>query len=79
MKQYSNQILTKVVCNQCKREMLVENGMLKESCFSARHTFGYFSQMDGEIHEWDLCEDCYQKLIASFEIPITIQEETELL
>lgn len=79
MKKYQNQMLTGVICNQCGREMTVEDGILKEGCFSADTVFGYFSGRDGENHKWDLCEECYNTLIQSFRIPATIQEETELL
>lgn len=47
--------LTAVTCNCCKKELLVENGILKEECVSFSHLFGYFSERDGEKHRFDLC------------------------
>ena len=38
------QVLTQVLCNQCGRELKIENGYLKEGCFTADADFGYFSQ-----------------------------------
>ena len=72
-------ILTKVVCNQCGRELKVEDGYLKEGCFTADTAFGYFSKKDGNIYRFDLCEECYDKMISKFAVPVEIDEETELL
>lgn len=79
MREFDNQILKKVFCNKCGKEMLVENGMLREGCFEADQIFGYFSQKDGEHHKWDLCEACYDELLRTFQIPVSKKEETELI
>jgi hypothetical protein len=34
-----------------------------------RTEFGYFSNHDGEIWEFNLCEDCLEKLVSSFIAP----------
>lgn len=79
MREFDNQILKKVFCNKCGKEMLVENGMLREGCFEADQIFGYFSQKDGEHHKWDLCEACYDEFLHTFQIPASKKEETELI
>lgn len=71
--------LCAVICNGCGRELRVEDGVLKEGCFEGKQTFGYFSSMDGEQHSFDLCEDCYRKMIRQFAIPVEKKESTELL
>ena len=38
-----------------------------------------FSKKDGQIHSFDLCEECYDKMIARFRIPAQKREATELL
>lgn len=72
-------VLAAVRCNGCGRELKVEEGVLKEGCFEGRQCFGYFSSMDGERHSFDLCEDCYRKLLQQFAIPVEKEEITELL
>ncbi len=72
-------ILTHVLCNHCGRELKVENGYLKEGCFTADTVFGYFSKKDGKHYHFDLCEECYDKLIGQFAVPVEVSEETELL
>ncbi len=57
----------------------MDGGVLKEDCVSVDHVFGYFSSRDGMRHHFDLCESCYQKIIASFALPVEEKEETELL
>lgn len=71
--------LTAVVCNQCKKELKVENGIIKEGCFCVDIRFGYFSRKDGSRHSFDLCEECYDKLIKGFAVPVEEEEVTELI
>lgn len=81
MREYKNgeRKLHAVVCNGCGRELKVEEGVLKEGCFEGKQLFGYFSSRDGECHSFDLCEECYGKMIRSFRIPVKIEENAELL
>lgn len=71
--------LVQAVCNKCGRTLRVENGVLKEGCFSAEVAFGYFSRKDGTIHRFDLCEDCYDEMTAQFAVPVENSPNTELL
>ena len=69
----------KVFCNQCGKELLVEDGILKEGCFSVDYTFDYFSNKDGYIYSFDLCEACYDQMISKFKHPVQIAETKEFL
>lgn len=71
--------LAAVICNCCKKELLVKNGNLHEECVHISHDFGYFSERDGETQQFDLCEECYSKIIARFQIPVESKERMELL
>lgn len=71
--------LCEMRCNCCGREMVVENGIIKEGCAMFQVPFGFFSKKDGELHCFDLCENCYDKMIAGFVIPAERKEKTELL
>ena len=71
--------LKQVCCNRCGKELQLMNGMPAEGCFHARDRFGYFSERDGILAEFDLCEACYEKVISEFVIPVTETEEAELL
>ena len=71
MRKYENgqeEKLVRVVCNQCKKELKVEDGYLKEGCFRVDYTFGYFSRKDGTRQQFDLCEDCYDAFVKSMKI-----------
>lgn len=74
----NEQILRAVICNGCGRQLKVEKGVLREGCFCAEQIFGYFSSMDGKRISFDLCEECFQKLLDRFAVPAEIEEETEL-
>lgn len=71
--------LAAVICNKCKKELVVEKGILKEGCFCADIRFGYFSNKDGKKHSFDLCEECYDKMTKGFAIPVEEEETYELL
>lgn len=74
-----NKILQKIVCNQCGRELKLQNGIVQEGVFHGEARWGYFSEKDGEHHSFDLCESCYEKLMNGFQIPVTVMAQTELL
>lgn len=71
--------LVTVVCNACRKELLVENGILKEECIHVEHNFGFFGSRDGECDSFDLCEDCYRGIVARFPIPVEKWDRKELL
>lgn len=71
--------LIRAVCNRCGKSMKIEDGYLREGCFSAEAVFGYFSRKDGTVHRFDLCEDCYDEIISQFKVPVEEKEGTELL
>lgn len=72
------QIFT-VICNKCKKVIKVENNIIKEGIFGVNYPFDYFSRKDGEVHAFDLCEDCYDKMVGEFKIPPEITAAKELL
>ena len=66
-----------IICNQCGKEIPVSGGCPREGVFSADYEWGYFSEKDGERHSFDLCEECYDGLIASFKLPVDIEIKAE--
>ena len=71
--------LTKVYCNQCGKELVVEDGIIKEGCFSVDYEFDYFSNKDGYIYSFDLCEMCFDQMISKFKNPVQVTETKEFL
>ena len=69
----------KIFCNKCGKELKQQEDMIREGYFSADVIFGYFSNKDGLRHRWDLCENCYDELTDSFQIPVEENEESELV
>lgn len=69
----------KIFCNKCGKELKQQENMIREGYFSADVIFGYFSNKDGLRHRWDLCENCYDELTGSFQIPVEENEESELV
>lgn len=73
MRQYRMQEIkevSKIICNKCGKEIFVKNGMATEEVLSVEKRWGYFSNKDNEVHEFDLCEECYDQMIKSFVIPV---------
>ncbi len=71
--------LVSVICNYCKKELPIENGILKAEAIQVKHNFGYFSKKDGQTETFDLCEECYKRITSKFQIPVEKKDITELL
>lgn len=54
--------LSQVICNGCGKEICTAQA----DYFHAEKTWGYFSAQDGRRDAFDLCEECYEKMIAGF-------------
>ncbi|MCD2493719.1 hypothetical protein LQE92_14005 [Lacrimispora sp. NSJ-141] len=67
------------ICNQCGKTVKTDGTPPYGEGLSVAKTWGYFSGKDGERHHFFLCEDCYDKLVKGFSVPVDIEEETELL
>ena len=68
-----------ILCNVCGKNLRVENGILKEDAFEAVKEWGYFSNRDMEVHHFNLCEECYEKMISQFLIPVEVRKKLEAL
>ena len=66
--------IEKIICNQCGKEIEVKNGVPAEDTLQVHKRWGYFSDKDNEEHAFDLCEACYDELVAGFQIPIDRKE-----
>ena len=71
--------LVQVICNKCGKELIVDREIVKEGNFSITYGWGYFSHKDGQVHKFDLCEECYDYFINNFEIPVEVEERNELV
>ena len=49
-----------------------ENGVMEE-ILMVEWNWGYFSRKDGEKHSFCLCEKCYDRLRASFLLPVQVE------
>lgn len=71
--------LESIVCNMCGKKLVVKEGIVREGAVMFDHAWDFFSEKDGEVHHFDLCESCYDEWISQFRIPIEAEEQTELL
>lgn len=76
MRQYKiegTKVVDKIICNKCGKEIFVNNGIQEADTFSVQKRWGYFSEKDNEQHSFDLCEECYDAWVATFQVPIEIE------
>jgi ribosomal-protein-alanine N-acetyltransferase len=66
------------LCNQCGREIPTEHAGHTDA-LSVRKEWGYFSKWDLQIHEFTLCQKCYEQWIQNFAIPVAVSQKTEVL
>ena len=79
MRKYKGNYLTAVICNCCGKNLVVANGIVREGVAHICAEWDYFSEKDGEIHHWDLCEECYDHLVRQFAIAPEIEEAVEIM
>lgn len=60
---------SKVYCNGCGREINT-GGQEREDYLRVNKSWGYFSHWDLTNQAFNLCQDCYERLIAQFKIPV---------
>ena len=65
----------KIMCNKCGKELMMKNGILHEDGLFVTKEWGYFSGKDLQIHQFCLCESCYDEFTESFFIPVENQEK----
>ena len=55
--------IDKVICDVCGKE--IEKNELNEfyDYFEIDKKWGYFSKCDGRNDKFDICEDCYEKML----------------
>ena len=68
-----------IVCNSCGKAVEIKDGLLKEEFCEIIKEWGYFSKKDMEVHKFNLCEECYDKIVEGFEVPIVIEDKSEAL
>lgn len=68
-----------LICNVCGKVVIMEQGVFKEDMFEVAKEWGYFSKYDLEIHKFNICEECYDKMTASFKIPVELLKKREVL
>ncbi len=77
MKKYEKNKIKEVVCNRCGKRIAVEHGIAQEEVFHVEKRWGYFSKRDMKKDSFDLCETCYDEIIAEFVIPAQTKDEIE--
>lgn len=68
-----------IFCNCCGRKIRQKNNIPVEEVLSVKKTWGYFSEKDGCVQEFDLCEACYDQLTERFVFPVKQSRQKELL
>lgn len=66
--------IDKVYCNSCGKCIEKDSYEYFHEYLHIEKSWGYTSNKDGELHSFDLCENCYDKFISSFEIPPEISK-----
>ena len=68
-----------VYCNSCGKKIETTGSTKREDYISIKKEWGYFSNKDGQIHIFHICESCYDTWTGQFRIPVKVEEQTELL
>ena len=77
-KDKEKKVLEKVLCNCFGRQLTMTGRHVTEGVLHVRKDWGFFSEKDLVRHEFDMCEQCYDKMIGEFQIPVTEREILEV-
>ncbi len=69
------EILQSIVCNKCGTIHISDLGDIEPNTMRVVYHAGYGSSLDGELHEFDICETCYLEFSKSFKVPVDIFKE----
>ena len=64
-----------IFCNGRRKEIKIKDGIIREGLLSVEKRWGYFSDKDNEVHRFDLCEECYDRMVSQFVIPVEKENE----
>ena len=79
MKNRMEKKVYEVYCNSCGKKIETTDSTKREDYISIKKEWGYFSNKDGQIHIFHICESCYDTWTGQFRIPVKVEEQTELL
>lgn len=60
------QKISKVVCNACGKEIEKDIHGYFADYLHVEKSWGYQSGKDGAVHEFDICEECYNHWVSGF-------------
>ncbi len=70
---------TSITCNCCGKRFLASGNTVEKDLLHVKKQWGYFSKKDGIIHDFFVCEECYDTWLENFAIQPEIKNATELL
>lgn len=71
--------MEKARCNCCGKTLKVEKDLIHEDYIFIKKSWGYFSKKDGITQEFLICEQCAEKLVAGFAVPVREYETKEMI
>ena len=77
-KDKEKKVLEKALCNCCGKTLAMAGNHVAEGVMYVCKDWGFFSEKDLVRHEFDMCEQCYDSMVAKFQIPVTEQEILEV-
>lgn len=66
----NDRAVEKIICNKCGQEIPVLHGRAAAGVCSIHQVWGYGSDKDGEVHQIDICEACYDEWMAGFAVEV---------
>ncbi len=66
----TTEMLEGIVCNCCGKEIEKSGSGRLSDYLSVDKDWGYLSPFDLENHSFDICVECYNRIIGTFKIPV---------
>ena len=76
IKKVDTEVATEATCDACGKSIFVEicGGHHNLVGFTATQQWSYGSKFDGELHEFELCEGCYELMLERIGVTPRVTE-----
>lgn len=64
----------KIICNLCGRAIKKDGDDTFYDYIEVKKKWGYLSDYDGQVHSFDICQDCYKRLAEEFKVNAEISD-----
>ena len=68
-----------IICNVCGQPVPKDHRGYFSDYLRIDKKWGYFSEFDGELHSFDICQGCYKAFVKNFAVEVEAEVNPDTL